>query len=107
MLKNDDTEIKEAMDVLYQISGDSDIVYLAELRDKAIRDEKSRLQGARKEGVEVGKSELLIKLLKKKFPNISQQLVVKISKLPSETLDTIATEIFDINTLDELNKYLV
>lgn len=107
MLKNDDTEIKEAMDVLYQISGDSDIVYLAELRDKAIRDEKSRLQGAHKEGVEVGKSELLIKQLKKKFPNISQQLTVKISKLSSETLDTIATEIFDINTLDELNKYLI
>lgn len=107
MLKNDDSEIKEAINVLYQISGDSDIVYLAELRDKAIRDEKSRLQGARKEGIEVGKSELLIKLLKKKFPNISQQLIIKVSKLPSETLDTIATEIFDINTLDDLNNYLV
>ncbi|MEG1254404.1 Rpn family recombination-promoting nuclease/putative transposase [Clostridium sp.] len=53
-LKKEDSEIKEAMDVLYEISGDKDVIQLAELRDKAIRDEKSRLEGAREEGREEG-----------------------------------------------------
>lgn len=66
-LKKEDMEIKEAMDVLYHISGDKKMIELAELRDKAIRDEKSRLQGSReegrKEGIEEGKLEVAKNLL--------------------------------------------
>ena len=39
-----DNEIKEAMDILYQISGDKELVQLAEIRDKAIRDENDRFR---------------------------------------------------------------
>ena len=52
-----DGEIKEAMDVLYKISGDKNAVWLAEMREKAIMDEQSRLNGARKEGVDIGRKE--------------------------------------------------
>jgi len=45
-----DKNIKEAMDVLYEISGDEETVMLADMRDKALRDEQSRLKGAEKEG---------------------------------------------------------
>jgi len=52
-----DGEIKEAMDVLYKISGDKDSIMLAEMREKAIMDEQSRLNGARREGkIEVAKN---------------------------------------------------
>ena len=44
-----DGEIKEAMDVLYKISGDKEAVMLAEMREKAIMDEQSRYNGARRE----------------------------------------------------------
>lgn len=53
-----DGEIKEAMDVLYNISGDKETVMLAEMREKAIMDEQSRLNGARKEGKIEGKIEV-------------------------------------------------
>ncbi|WP_238916295.1 Rpn family recombination-promoting nuclease/putative transposase [Clostridium sp. YIM B02555] len=52
-----DGEIKEAMDVLYKISGDKEAIMLAEMREKAIMDEQSRLNGARKEGKAEGKIE--------------------------------------------------
>lgn len=56
-----DGEIKEAMDVLYKISGDKRTVMLAEMREKAIMDEQNRLNGARREGkIEVAKN--LIKM---------------------------------------------
>ena len=52
-----DVEIKEAMDVLYKISGDKEAIMLAEMREKAIMDEQNRLNGARKEGLDEGRKE--------------------------------------------------
>ena len=52
---NSDEEIKEAMDVLYKISGDKESIMLSEMREKAIMDEQSRLKGALREGLEKGK----------------------------------------------------
>lgn len=65
ILRKEDNEIKEVLDVLYQISGDSQTVILAKLREKAIKDEVSRLQGAKDEGISEGASKLLIKQLTK------------------------------------------
>ena len=59
-----DGEIKEAMDVLYKISGDKEAVMLAEMREKAMMDEQSRLNGARKEGVKKGVKEGKIEVAK-------------------------------------------
>ena len=50
--KNED--IKEAMEELEQISEDKKLRRLAELREKAIRDEKNGLRHAREEGLEEG-----------------------------------------------------
>ncbi len=108
-MKKEDTEIKEAMDVLYNISGDKELIQLAEMRDKAIRDEKSRLQGARDEGREEGKRALAkstIKLLRKKLKNIPENIVETILKLPLEKIEKINGDIFDIESLEELKKYL-
>ena len=52
-----DEEIKEAMDVLYKISGDKESIMLSEMREKAIMDEQSRLKGALKEGLDKGLKE--------------------------------------------------
>ncbi|GKX66355.1 hypothetical protein [Inconstantimicrobium mannanitabidum] len=52
-----DGEIKEAMDALYKISGDKQAIWLAEMREKALMDEQSRLKGATKEGIDIGKKE--------------------------------------------------
>ena len=109
-LKKEDTEIKEAMDVLYNISGDKELIQLAEMRDKAIRDEKSRLQGARDEGIKQGAKDALakstIKLLRKKFKDIPDNIIESILNLSLEKIEEINEDLFDIESLEELKKYL-
>ncbi|MGN9163069.1 Rpn family recombination-promoting nuclease/putative transposase [Clostridium sulfidigenes] len=126
IMKKEDTEIKEAMDVLYNISGDKELIQLADMRDKAIRDEKSRLQGARDEGREEGKKEgkiegkiegikqgardalakSTIKLLRKKFKDIPENIIESILKLSLEKIEKINEDLFDIESIEELKKYI-
>lgn len=47
-------EIKKAMNELEEMSEDEELRRLAELREKAIRDEKNGLRHAREEGIEEG-----------------------------------------------------
>ncbi|BCZ46070.1 hypothetical protein psyc5s11_21370 [Clostridium gelidum] len=69
-----DGEIKEAMDVLYKISGDKEAVMLAEMREKAIMDEQSRFNGARREGrTEVLKETIIDNL--SELGNVPQNLI--------------------------------
>ncbi|MEG2936540.1 MAG: Rpn family recombination-promoting nuclease/putative transposase, partial [Clostridium sp.] len=106
ILRKEDNEIKEVLDVLYQISGDSQTVILAELREKAIKDEVSRLQGAKDEGISEGASKLLIKQLTKKFGILSNEILESIKHLSLDSLEKIADDIFDITSLNDLKKYL-
>ena len=74
-----DGEIKEAMDVLYKISGDKEAIMLAEMREKAMMDEQSRLNGARREGgIDTLKETILDNL--SELGNIPQNLINIINK---------------------------
>ncbi|MEA5007185.1 DUF4351 domain-containing protein [Clostridium tyrobutyricum] len=66
---------------------------------KMIRDE------GREQGREEGKSELIIKMLIKKFKKLPDGYSNKIKSLSNETLDIIATDIFDMDNIKELEKY--
>jgi hypothetical protein len=61
------------------------------------------------EGKAVGKAEakaeFLTKLLIRKFYKIPNEYKVKIKNLPEKVIDIIATDIFDINNINELEKY--
>ena len=50
-------EIKKAQEELEYLSGDEEARRIAELREKAIRDEITNLEGARAEGKALGKTE--------------------------------------------------
>ena len=65
---------------------------------------EGRIEG-RTEGRTEGKIETLIKLLIKKFGFLSEEYKSKISKLSNETIDIILMEIFDIKSINELDKY--
>ncbi len=81
-----DGEIKEAMDVLYKISGDKEAIMLAEMREKAIMDEQSRLNGARKEGKAEGKIEGLKEAILEnlnEIGNVPQDLIECINRQDS------------------------
>ena len=56
MSKNDN-EIKEAMNELEIVSSDEHKRRIAELKEKAILDERSGLRAAREAGIEEGKEE--------------------------------------------------
>ena len=55
----------EAMDILYEISGDKESIMLANMREKALMDEQSRLKGAKEEGKQEGSNEKEILIAKK------------------------------------------
>lgn len=70
---------------------------------------KGRAEGraeGKEEGREEGKSELLIKQLMKKFKKLPMEYRDKIKKLPEETIEVIGMEIFDLDSIEDLEKYL-
>ncbi|WP_258712462.1 DUF4351 domain-containing protein [Clostridium gelidum] len=60
------------------------------------------MNGANKEG----KSELLIMQLTKKFKILPDEYKNKIMTLPEEKLETIGMEIFDMESIEDLKKYI-
>jgi len=96
-----DSEIKEAMDVLYNISSDEDLRRLIDLRELAIMDEQNRLNGAKKDG----KADLLIKQLIKKFKIFPDEYRKKLEDMSEETIEVIGVAIFDMESIEELKKY--
>jgi len=96
-----DSEIKEAMDVLYNISSDEELRRLIDLRELAIMDEQNRLNGAKKEG----KADLLIKQLIKKFKILPTEYRKKLEDMSEEAIEVIGIEILDLESIEELKKY--
>ncbi|MBP2023431.1 hypothetical protein J2Z44_003268 [Clostridium punense] len=62
-------------------------------------------EDGKEEGKLEGKAEMLIKQLIKKFKSVPEEYKNRIKGLPEETIEVIATEIFDIKSLDELKQY--
>ncbi|MBX4264446.1 Rpn family recombination-promoting nuclease/putative transposase [Clostridium estertheticum] len=59
-----------------------------------------------KEGKKEGKTELLITQLKKRFNGLSDYYRDKIRSLPENVIDQIATDIFDLEKIEDIKKYL-
>ncbi|MEW8995729.1 DUF4351 domain-containing protein [Clostridium sp.] len=57
-------------------------------------------------GLEKGKAELLIKQLMKKFKILPDEYKEKIRSLSGDVIEHIGTEIFDMESLEDLKKYL-
>ena len=61
------------------------------------------------DGIEKGKTEgktdLLIKMLVKKFKNVPNEYREKIKNLPQDTIEVIGMDIFEMNSINELDKF--
>jgi hypothetical protein len=68
------------------------------LRDEGIKEGEAK-------GKAEGKVDMLVKLLIKKFKTVPNEYKEKIKSLPEETIDVIATDIFDIERVEDLEKY--
>ncbi|KOA18736.1 hypothetical protein CLHOM_30200 [Clostridium homopropionicum DSM 5847] len=76
------------------------------IRDEALKEGiQEGIKEGKKEGKAEGKSEMLIKLLIKKFKSVPEEYKERIRKLPEETIDVIATDIFEIDKAEEIEKY--
>ncbi|WP_254903783.1 DUF4351 domain-containing protein [Clostridium tyrobutyricum] len=63
------------------------------------------IREGRKAGIKAGKSELIIKILAKKFIKLPDSYVDRITDLSDETLDQIAVDILDMEKVEELERY--
>ena len=66
---------------------------------------KEMKEKVRKEGIEKGKADVLMKLLIVKFKSIPKNYENKINELPDKVLDEIVVNIFDMNSIEDLKKY--
>ena len=66
--------------------------------------EEGREEGLEK-GIEKGKTDLLIRRLIKKFKIVSDEYKKKLTTLSQDTIEVIGTEIFDMETIEDLKKY--
>ena len=62
-------------------------------------------EDGKSEGKAEGKAEVLIKLLIKKFKSVPQQYIDKIKVLPAVVVEEIATGIFELEKVQDLEKY--
>lgn len=70
---------------------------------RMIRDEGK--EEGKAEGKKEGKTELVIKLLIKKFKKVPDKYIDQIKSLSDDTLEVIATDIFDMDKVEELERY--
>ncbi len=93
-IMSENKEIKEAMNELEEMSKDEELRRVAELREKAIRDEKNGLRHARedglKEGIEKGIQKNNREIAKKmKLENIPIEKIIKITGLTKEKIEEL------------------
>lgn len=85
-IMNENKEIKEAMNELEEMSKDEELRRVAELREKAIRDEKNGLRHARQDGIKEGKEEVARKMKREKYPD---EIIAKLTELTVEEVKNI------------------
>ncbi len=67
--------------------------------------EKRGIEKGKLDGKIEGKAELLVKQLLKKFKNLPEEYEKRIMNLPINAIDKIGMDIFDINSVEELEEY--
>ena len=94
---------KEEVEIM--VSNASNI--FGKLKSDGIKEGKEEgKEEGKKEGKKEGKTELLITQLKKRFNGLSDYYTDKIKSLPEDAIDQIATDIFDLEKVDDIKKYL-
>lgn len=83
-------KIKEAKKELEYLTGDEEIRRLAELREKAIRDEVTNINDARRKGIEEGEKKEKLEIAKRmKKEGIDIQIIEKLTDLIKEEIEKL------------------
>ncbi|WKV08517.2 DUF4351 domain-containing protein [Thermoanaerobacterium sp. CMT5567-10] len=68
---------------------------------------KKSMEEGMEKGIEKGMENLVIRLLKKKFSDIPEKYIKLIEDADEKTLLRIADNIFEINEIEDIEKYIV
>ncbi|MFB2921802.1 MULTISPECIES: Rpn family recombination-promoting nuclease/putative transposase [Aerosakkonema] len=107
-------EIGLALNIANQATMTVEELEVVERRSMMLQDERGRLTYAREEGKEEGKEEgrvteaiaLVMRLLKKRFGEISEVITSQIENLSIQALENLAEDLLDFNNLADLEKWL-
>jgi predicted transposase/invertase (TIGR01784 family) len=98
--------IRQAMQQLHELSADEDAQRMAFVRERALRDEKSELNAARREGQQEGRQQgrvaVLARQLQLKFGPLSESTRERLEQADDAHLDVWTERILSAQTLDEV-----
>jgi predicted transposase/invertase (TIGR01784 family) len=98
--------IRQAMQQLHELSADEDAQRMAFVRERALRDEKSELNAARREGqqegLQQGRVAVLARQLQLKFGPLSESTRERLEQADDAHLDVWTERILSAQTLDEV-----
>jgi len=97
--------VKKAMSRIRELSADEEARRLAFVRERALRDEVSLLNDAKREGELTGERRVLQRLLSKRFGEVPSWVIEKLSAADSDQLDAWADDLLVVNTIEELFKH--
>ena len=104
------SEIELALNIANQANMTLEELEVVERRAMMLQDEKGRLTYAkeegRKEGEQQGKSGLIIRLLTKRFGEISEAITSQIENLSIQDLENLGEDFLDFNSLSDLERWL-
>jgi predicted transposase/invertase (TIGR01784 family) len=98
--------IRQAMQQLHELSADEDAQRMAFVRERALRDEKSELNAALREGQQEGRQQgrvaVLARQLQLKFGPLSESTRERLEQADDAHLDVWTERILSAQTLDEV-----
>ena len=94
--------VREAMNRLQALSADEEAKRYAFERERALRDEISALNGARREGRQEGQVEVLTRQLEHKFGPVSDAVTLRLERASEAELDRWTRQILFADTLESV-----
>ena len=100
------SEIELALNIANQAKMTVEELEIVERRAIMLQDEKGRITYAKEQGEQEGESRLIMRLLKKRFGEISEVISTQIEGLSIENLESLGEDFLDFNSLEDLASWL-
>lgn len=100
------SEIEKALNIANQINMTAEELDMLDRRGMMLQDERGRITYAEEKGKQKGRSQLIIRQLKKRFGEIPEAVISQIEDLSVADLDNLGEDFLDFNCLENLLSWL-
>ncbi|MFP5271736.1 Rpn family recombination-promoting nuclease/putative transposase [Coleofasciculus sp.] len=101
------SEIKFALNLANQANMTVEELDIVDRRGMMLQDEKGRIIYAEQKGEQKGESRLILRLLKKRFGEISVETSIQIQDLSIEDLESLGEDFLEFDSLKDLENWLM